>query len=67
MSEQMSASFENCRKAADRIRAEYPGQQLYVMDTRCVSGGLGLLVMKMVEMKENGADFDEVIRWGEEN
>lgn len=67
MSEKMSASFENCRKAADKIRTEYPGQQLYVMDTRCVSGGLGLLVMKMVEMKENGADFDEVIRWGEEN
>lgn len=67
MSEKMSASFENCRRAADKIRAEYPGQQLYVMDTRCVSGGLGLLVMKMVELKENGADFDTVIHWGEEN
>jgi DegV family protein with EDD domain len=37
------------------------------MDTRCISGGLGLLVMKMVELKEQGADFDTVIRWGEEN
>lgn len=67
MSEKMSVSFANCKKAADSLRAEYPGQQLYVMDTRCVSGGLGLLVMKMVELKENGSDFDTVIRWGENN
>lgn len=67
MSEKMSGSFANCKKAADSLRAEYPGQQLYVMDTRCVSGGLGLLVMKMVELKENGSDFDTVIRWGENN
>lgn len=67
MSEKMSVSFANCIKAADSLRAEYPGQQLYVMDTRCVSGGLGLLVMKMVELKENGSDFDTVIRWGENN
>ena len=67
MSVKMSVSFENCKKAAESIRTEYPGQELYVMDTRCISGGLGLLVMKMVELKEQGADFDTVIRWGEEN
>ncbi len=67
MSVKMSASIENSRRAAERIRTEYPGQQLYVMDTRCISGGLGLLVMKMVELKENGADFDTVIQWGEDN
>ena len=67
MSEKMSVSFENCRHAADRIRADYPKQQLYVMDTRCISGGLGLLVMEMVERMEQGQSFDEVIAWGEEN
>ena len=67
MSEKMSVSFENCRHAADRIRADYPKQQLYVMDTRCISGGLGLLVMEMVERMEQGQSFDEVIAWGEAN
>ena len=67
MSEKMSASFGNCHRAAERVRVEYPGQKLYVMDTRCISGGLGLLVMKMVELKESGADFDDVIGWGEAN
>ena len=67
MSREMSVSFVNANQAADRIRSEYPKQRLYVMDTYCISGGLGTLVENMVERKEAGADFDEVIRWGEEN
>ena len=67
MSEKMSVSFENCQRAAESIRGEYPDQRLCVMDTRCISGGLGLLVMHMVEQMESGADFDSVVRWGEEN
>jgi DegV family protein with EDD domain len=67
MSEKMSVSFENARRAANTIRAEYPDQHLCVMDTRCISGGLGLLVMKMVALKEAGKSFNEVCSWGEEN
>ncbi len=67
MSEKMSVSFENCRRAAESIRGEYPDQRLCVMDTRCISGGLGLLVMHMVAQMESGADFDAVVGWGEEN
>ena len=67
MSEKMSVSFENARRAAESIRKEYPAQRFYVMDTRCISGGLGLLVRKMTALKESGQGFDEVIRWGEEN
>ena len=67
MSEKMSASYENARRAAETVRAEFPERTLYVMDTRCISGGLGLLVRKMVAMAEDGKSFDEVIAWGEEN
>ncbi len=67
MSREMSASYANSIRAAEKIRAEYPGQRLYVMDTYCISGGLGTLVENMVEQKEAGADFDEVIAWGEAN
>ena len=67
MSEKMSVSFENARRAANTIRAEYPDQHLCVMDTRCISGGLGLLVMKMVALKEAGRSYSEVYTWGEEN
>ena len=67
MSQKMSASFENCRKASERLAGEYPGRRLRVMDTRCISGGLGTLVYEMVGRMEGGMSFDEVIRWGEEN
>ena len=67
MSEKMSSSYGNSLAAAERVQAAHPGQRLYVMDTRCISGGLGTLVLEMVRRKEQGADFDEVVAWGEEN
>ena len=67
MSQKMSASFVNANMAAEKIRTEFPEQRLYVMDTLCISGGLGLLVEHMVERMERGAGFDEVIAWGEAN
>lgn len=67
MSEKMSASFRNCYEACDMVRAEYPDRKLYFMDTRCVSGGLGLLVVNMVRRMEAGESWDEVIAWGEAN
>ena len=67
MSEKMSKSYQNCQLAAEEVRSEYPERQLYVMDTRCISGGLGLLVMECVTRMESGASFEDVIAWGEEN
>ena len=67
MSTKMSVSYENSLKAAEMVRPEFPGQTLYVMDTRCISGGLGLLVMQMVRRMEAGEGFDALIAWGEAN
>ncbi len=67
MSKEMSVSFTNATKAAEQIRQEFPDQRLYVMDTFCISGGLGLLVEQMVLRKEAGDDFDAVVAWGEAN
>ena len=67
MSKEMSISFANAIKAAEQIRPEFPNRKLYVMDTCCISGGLGTLVENMVERMEAGAGFDEVVAWGEEN
>ena len=67
MSRKMSTSFTNANKAAEQIRSEFPDRKLYVMDTLCISGGLGLLVENMVEHMEASAAFDEVVAWGEEN
>ena len=67
MSEKMSVSYEKSKLAAEMLRDEFPGRRLCIMDTRCISGGLGLLVKNMVARAEAGMSFDEVLRWGEEN
>jgi DegV family protein with EDD domain len=67
MSREMSSSYVNAGLAAEIIREEFPEQTLYIMDTLCISGGLGLLVEQMVMRKEQGMGFEEVIAWGEEN
>ncbi len=67
MSKKMSASFANAEAAARQVRSEYPERNFYVMDTVCISGGLGLLIDQMVRRMEAGMSYDEVIAWGEEN
>ena len=67
MSKKMSVSYEKALLGAQMAREKHPDRKLYVMDTLCISGGLGLLVMNMVRRKEAGAGFDEVVAWGEEN
>ena len=67
MSREMSASYQNSVSAAEALREQYPNRELYVMDTRCISGGLGTLVVNMVRRREEGATFREVIDWGEAN
>ena len=67
MSVKMSVSYSNSLAAAEKICAEFPEHRLVVMDTRCISGGLGLLVEEVVRRAEAGMSFDEVIAWAEEN
>ena len=67
MSQKMSASYENARRAAEKLRAERPDRRLYLMDTLCISGGLGTLVDNMVRRMEAGMSYEDVIAWGEVN
>ena len=67
MSQKMSVSYEKSLLAQEMLREEFTDRRLYIMDTRCISGGLGLLVKNMVARMESGMSFDEVVAWGEEN
>ena len=49
---ELTLQSDHAEKAASRIREEYPGQRLYVMDTRCISGGLGTLVEKWLRLRK---------------
>ena len=67
MSRELSHSYVTAGEAAEMIRKEYPNQRFYQMDTRCVSGGLGMLATNLVRLRDEGKSFDEVVAWGEAN
>lgn len=67
MSREMSSSYQASHQSAKQVQAEFPDQTLYLMDTRCISGGLGMLVTECVKRKEKGMSFEDVIQWGEAN
>jgi len=67
MTRQISSSFINAENAAEQIKEEYPNQRFFLLDTLCVSGGLGMLLHYMVKLRDEGKGFDETIEWAESN
>lgn len=67
MDRALSSSYFNSLKAAEQIREDYPEANLYIMDTRCVTAGLAMLVAKAADLADEGKTMEEVIAWVEEN
>ncbi len=67
MTRPLSSSYKYCEEAIEELSEEYPDCTIYNIDTRCVSGGLGLLVMNVVRLYENDAPLDTLLQWIEDN
>ena len=67
MDKAISSSYGNSLNALEQLKEEMPAADVRIIDTRCITIGLGLLVRKAVAMKEAGASADEVVSWVEEN
>lgn len=67
MSKEMSSSYKAAHDAAETVRAEFPDRKLILPDTRCISGGLGILVMEAVRRRDQGMPFDSLVEWIERN
>lgn len=67
ISSKISATFNTASTAAARVKEEMPDANIYCFDSLRMSGSFGLLVAYACEMKQNGASFDEVVTWLEEN
>ena len=65
MDRAISSSWFNSQRAAEQIHEEMPDAQLYILDTRCVTVGLGLLLDNMVRLADEGKSVNEVISWFE--
>jgi DegV family protein with EDD domain len=56
----LSGTFNNSLKSAERISTEF-NKKITVIDTKSISGGLGLHVLKAAQMLEVGNSYDEIV------
>ena len=67
MTRPLSSSYRYCEEAIEELKEDYPDIRIVNVDTRCVSGGLGLLVKGVCKLYESGATMDYVLTWIENN
>lgn len=63
----LSQSINNARKAAESLQKENLPHKVVVVDTLCGGGGYGMLVDAVLDERDNGADFETLYGWVEEN
>lgn len=62
----LSGSYDAAILVRDRLLAENPGAELYVVDTHLASSGEGLLVFEALRQQERGLSALELAEWAEE-
>lgn len=67
MSRALTTSSKCCDDAISELKEEFPDRTIYNIDTKCVSGGLGLLVENVIQLYESGKTKEEVLDWIENN
>jgi DegV family protein with EDD domain len=58
---QFSGTYANSVKAGERIAKEF-GKPVYVIDSKNISGGLGLLVLKAAQEIEKGLPLERIVQ-----
>lgn len=57
----LSSTFDHALTAATILRKHYPDRRIECVDSNCISGGQGLLVSKLAELKNAGASIDDLL------
>ena len=60
LSSGISGTLNSAKLAKDMLEEKYPDRRLYIVDSLAASGGYGLLMWELAEMKNSGKDIDEV-------
>lgn len=67
ISSALSGTFNSANIAKNNILEEYPDAKILLVDSLSVASGEGLLVVKACEMRDRGANAEEIVTWLEEN
>ena len=67
LSSGISGTYNSACVAAQELKEEYPDRKLYVVDSYAASAGFGLVIDTLADMRDNGADIEELKSWIETN
>lgn len=67
LSSGISGTYNSANIAKEILEERYPGRKVYVVDSICASSGYGLLVDKLVDLRDEGMEAEELFAWAEEN
>lgn len=62
----LSSSIESARSAAEEVRREHPGFELYVIDNACPCSCAELLAMEAVRQRAAGLTAKQLAEWADE-
>lgn len=65
LSSAISSTYSAAHTAALSLRKELPGTQILVLDSKCASAGLGLLVYLTAKKRDDGGDIFEAFKYAE--
>lgn len=60
-SSQLSGTYQTAVMILDQVKEEFPSFDLTIIDTKCASLGLGLVVQEAVKLRNEGKELTEVI------
>ena len=63
LSSGISGTYNSACAAADMLREEFPDRKLYIVDSLCASGGFGLLMIRLADLRDGGMGIDELYQW----
>ncbi|MDR2634840.1 MAG: DegV family protein [Clostridiales bacterium] len=62
----LSGTYAAVTRAAEELKKDYPDRRLTVIDSLSASAGEGLLVSYVLDKRDSGADYDEIVRYTED-
>lgn len=67
LSSGISGVYNSAVIAKNELEDKYPGRKIYIVDSLTASGGYGLLMDKLADLRDEGKSIDEVYDWVEKN
>ncbi len=67
LSSGISGTVNSARAAAEELRKEFPGREIYVVDSLAASSGFGLLTDRLAELRDEGMSLKDLYRYAEDH